>query len=61
MSRGKEMMKKLQDALGAFEDAIVAREARRIGSKVVLQQEVDNAREAVVNVVVTLVRGEDVR
>ncbi len=59
MSRGKEMMKKLQDALGAFEDAIVAREARHIGSKVVLQQEVDNTRESVVNVVVALVRGED--
>ncbi len=59
MSRGKEMMKKLQDALGAFEEAIVAREARHIGSKVVLQQEVDNAREAVVNVVVALVRGQE--
>ena len=59
MSRGKEMMKMLQDALGEFEGAIVARESRRIGSKVVLQQEVDNAREAVVDVVVTLVRGKD--
>jgi CHAD domain-containing protein len=59
MSRGKEMMKKLQDALGAFEDAVVAREARHIGSKVALQQEVDKAREAVVDVVVALVRSED--
>jgi len=59
MSRGKEMMKKLQDALGEFEETIVAREARHIGSKVALQQQVDKAREAVVNVVVTLVRGED--
>jgi len=53
------MMKKLQDALGAFEEAIVAREARHIGSKVVLQQQIDNAREAVVNVVVTLVRNQE--
>ena len=60
MSHGKAMMKKLQDALGQFEEAIVAREARHIGSKVALQQEVDNARETVVNVVVTLVRGEEV-
>jgi hypothetical protein len=59
MSRGKEMMKKLQDALGEFEAAIVVREARRIGSKVALQQEVDKAREDVVNVVVALVRSED--
>ena len=41
MSRGKEMMKKLQDALSEFEAAIVAREARKIGSKVALQQEVE--------------------
>ena len=60
MSRGKEMMKKLQDSLAKFEGAIVARESRHIGGKVVLQQEVDKAREAVVNVVVTLVRGEEV-
>jgi hypothetical protein len=59
MSRGKEMMKKLQDALGEFEEAIVAREARHIGSKVALQQDVDKTRETVVNVVVNLVRGED--
>ena len=57
MSRGKEMMKKLQDALGEFEEAIVAREARHLGSKVALQQEVDIARAAVVDVVVGLVRG----
>ena len=60
MSRGKEMMKKVQDALGAFEEAIVAREARRLGSKVTLQQDVDRARDAVVNVVVSLVRGEEI-
>ncbi len=59
MSRGKEMMKKVQDALRSFEEAIVAREARRIGSKVALQQDVDNAREAVVDVVVALVRAEE--
>ena len=60
MSKGKEMMKRVQDALSAFEAAIVARERRRIGSKVALQQDVDNAREAVVNVVVGLVRGEEI-
>ena len=59
MSRGKEMMKKVQDALRSFEEAIVAREARRIGSKVALQQDVDNAREAVVDVVVALVRAKE--
>ena len=60
MSRGKEMMKKVQDALGTFEKAIVTREARRIGSKVSLQQDVDIARDTVVKVVVSLVRGEEV-
>jgi hypothetical protein len=60
MSRGKEMMKKVQDALRSFEEAIVAREARRIGSKVALQQDVDNAREAVVDVVVALVRAKEI-
>ena len=60
MSRGKEMMKKVQDALRSFEEAIVAREARRIGSKVALQQDIDNAREAVVDVVVALVRAKEI-
>ena len=60
MSRGKEMMKKVQDALRSFEEAIVAREARRIGSKVALQQDVDNARETVVDVVVALVRAKEI-
>lgn len=58
MPGGKEMMQQLQGALGKFEEAIKRREhANLLDSKVTMQQEVDHARERVVEVVVDLVRG----
>ncbi len=60
MAGGKEMMKQVQDALSAFEESIVAREHKgMLGSKVALQQEVDKTRDAVVSVVVRLVRRDE--
>lgn len=57
MPGGKEMMQKLQESLKGFEEAIKHREhAKFLDSKVSLQQEVDDARHRVVNVVVGLVR-----
>lgn len=51
-------MQQLQGALGKFEEAIKRREhANLLDSKVTMQQEVDHARERVVEVVVDLVRG----
>ncbi len=57
MGRGQEMMKQVQDALHGFEEAIVKREHKgMLEGKVPLQQEVDKARQHVVDVVVALVR-----
>ena len=56
MSRGREYLQKVNDALREFEDAIVQREHKRmLESKVPLQQEVDRARADVVDVVAKLV------
>jgi hypothetical protein len=55
------MMQELQEALGAFEEAIVRRENKKLlESKVSLQQDVDKQRQKVVDVVVGLVRGQKV-
>lgn len=57
MPGGREMMHRLQEALTAFEEAIKRREHRKpLESKFPLQQDVDHAREHVVEVVVELVR-----
>ncbi len=57
MGRGQEMMKQVQEALAGFEEAVVRREHKGLlESKVSLQQDVDNARQRVVDVVVALVR-----
>jgi hypothetical protein len=59
MGKGQAMMQELQEALGAFEDSVVRREHKRmLESKVALQQEVDKRRQAVVDVVVGLIRGQ---
>lgn len=60
MGRGQEMMKQVQEALHSFEEAIVKREHKGIlEGKVPLQQEVDNARQHIVDVVVALVRANE--
>ncbi len=61
MGKGQAMMQELQEALGAFEEAIVRRENKKLlESKVSLQQDVDKQRQKVVDVVVGLVRGQKV-
>lgn len=60
MGKGQEMMQQLQEALAEFEEAIKQRENRKLlDSKVALQQNVDKARQNVVDVVVELVRGRE--
>lgn len=60
MGKGQAMMLRLSDALTAFEAAVTRREHRRVlESKVPLQQEVDHARQRVVDVVVDLVRSAE--
>jgi hypothetical protein len=56
MSVGKEYLKQIHEALAAFEDAIKKRENRGMLEGVTsLQQDVDNARERVVEAVVAIV------
>jgi hypothetical protein len=56
MSKGREDLHRLQQALNGFEDAIVRREHKKmLESKVPLQQQVDTAHKHVVDVVVSLV------
>lgn len=62
MSEGREHLKKVQDALRKFEEAVVEREKLKpLDSKVIRQQAVDNAREKVVDVVVQLVTAEKMK
>jgi hypothetical protein len=62
MSEGREYLKQVQDALRKFEEAVVEREKHKLlESKVIRQQTVDNAREAVVDVVVKLVTAEKMK
>ncbi len=58
MSKGKELLHKLHEALATFEQAIVQREHKKpfIDSKVSFQQEVDGARQRVVDQVLELVK-----
>ena len=56
MSVGKEYLKQIHEALAAFEDAIVKRENRgMLEGQTSLQQDVDTARERLVEVVVGIV------
>ena len=58
-SIGKEYLHQLHDALAAFEDAIKQRENPKfLQSKTPLQQDVDKARQKVVDVVVQIVTQE---
>jgi hypothetical protein len=62
MSEGREFLKKVQDALREFENAVVEREKHKLlESKVTRQQAVDNARDHVVDVVVKLVTAEKMK
>ncbi len=58
MSKGQEFLHRLHEALGAFEKAVVQREHKKpfIDSKVTLQQDVDKARQRVVDEVVALMK-----
>ncbi len=59
MSVGKEYLRQLHEVLAEFEEAIKARENRVMFSgKVTAQQDVDNARERVVQVVVDIVTAD---
>lgn len=59
MSVGKEYLRQLHEALAEFEEAIKARENRVMFSgKVTAQQDVDTARERVVQVVVDIVTAD---
>jgi hypothetical protein len=56
MSVGKEYLKQIHEALAAFEEAIVTRENRgMLEGRTSLQQDVDTARERLVEVVVGIV------
>lgn len=62
MSVGKEHLQKLHEALERFETAIKEREhPGLLRNKVALQQDVDNARQRVVEVVVQIAVAERAR
>lgn len=62
MGKGMEYQHRIQEALGAFEGAIVRRENQQLlESKVPLQQEVDRARSKVLEVVAKVVAEERLR
>lgn len=59
MSVGKEYLHQLHEALAGFEGAIKQREHPGLfRSKIPLRQQVDNARQKVVDVVVQIVTAE---
>jgi len=59
MSKGKEHLKEIHAALRDFEAAVVEREKFKLmESKLARQQDVDAAREKVVDAVVKIVTGE---
>ena len=56
MGKGHEYQHKIYEALSEFEDAIVHREHKKmLESKIPLQQEVDRARQHVVDLLVKIV------
>jgi hypothetical protein len=59
MGKGIDYQRRIQEALGAFEAAIVRRENKQmLESKVPLQQEVDRARANVLETVAKVVTEE---
>jgi hypothetical protein len=58
MGKGQEYLHRLHEVLGDFEKAIVRREHRKplLDDRVVLQQEVDDARQRVVDTMIELLR-----
>lgn len=59
MSKGLEYQQRIQEALAAFEEAIVRRENKKVlESKVPLQQEADRARAKVLDVIAKVVTEE---
>lgn len=58
MSSGLEYQHMIVEALNEFEDAVVHREKKLLGSKVPLQQEVDTARDKLMKVIVDIVMKE---
>jgi hypothetical protein len=59
MSKGLEYQQRIQEALAAFEDAIVRRENKKaLESRVPLQQEADRARARVMDVIAKVVTEE---
>ena len=62
MGKGMEYQHRIQEALVAFEDAVVRREHKQLlESKVPLQQDVDRARSKVLEVVAKVVAEERLR
>jgi hypothetical protein len=56
MSKGMENQQRIQEALAAFEDAIVRRENKAVlESRVPLQQEADRARARLLEVIAKVV------
>lgn len=56
MRTGHEYLKEVNQAINKYEEAILRREKKKLlGSKVSLQQDVDRARENLVNTVVKIV------
>lgn len=59
MSKGMEYQQRIQEALAAFEEAIVRRENKNLlESKVPLQQEADRARTRLLEVIAKVVTEE---
>ncbi len=58
MSTGLEYQQQIIKVLTAFEQAVVKREKRLVGSKVPLQADVDAARDRLLKVVVDIVKKE---
>ncbi len=59
MGKGLEYQQRIQEALAAFEEAIVRRENKKVlESKVPLQQEADRARARVLDVIAKVVTEE---
>ncbi len=58
MSKGHELLHRLHEAIAGFEQAVVHREHKKpfIDSKVSLQQDVDKARQHLVNEVLDLIK-----
>ena len=54
MSSGLEHQQQIHEALKAFEAAIVKRQRKLIGSKVSLQQDVDAARNKLMQIIVDI-------